>query len=123
MFYVPCSLGEIVDRVTILEIKIIKCTDSKEKKFLCTQKEEFTDIISQNAMAKKLFEGPITESLRNLNKKIWDSEVVARNRETKSHYQTVIDICYLNDKRTKLKNKINKLFYSETEDKKNYSHL
>ena len=100
--------GEIVDKLTILQIKL-ENSDSEEK----TQK-----ILKELNYLKPLVEGLnvpewMIDDLREVNQKIWDTEDSIRLCEKNHQFDDVFirharDVYYNNDKRFHVKAKINK---------------
>ena len=119
----PISLGELVDKISILIIKQKNIIDKtkldhvkKELDFLQTtlinyvQQEEINDYL---------------ENLININSKLWNIEDDIRECERKKLFdQTFIDLArsvyFTNDERAKVKNDINKTFGSELVEVKSY---
>ena len=119
----PISLGELVDKISILMIKKKNISDSiklqnvnKELEFL------------QKTLKKYISEDEINDfllKLVNINSKLWDIEDDIRECERKKLFdQTFIDLArsvyFTNDERAKVKNDINKTFGSELVEVKSY---
>ena len=119
----PISLGELVDKISILMIKKKNISDkiklqhvNKELQFL------------QKTLKKYISEEEINEfllKLVNINSKLWDIEDDIRECERKKLFdQTFIDLArsvyFTNDERAKVKNDINKTFGSELVEVKSY---
>ena len=120
---IPISLGELVDKISILMIKKKNISDpiklqhvNKELEFL------------QKTLKKHISEDEINEFLLKLvtiNSKLWDIEDDIRECERKKLFdQTFIDLArsgyFTNDERAKVKNDINKTFGSEFVEVKSY---
>ena len=119
----PISLGELVDKISILMIKKKNISDSI--KFQHVNKElEFL----QKTLKKYISADEINEfllKLVNINSKLWDIEDDIRECERKKLFdQTFIDLArsvyFTNDERAKVKNDINKTFGSELVEVKSY---
>ena len=119
----PISLGELVDKISILMIK--KKNISELIKLQHVNKElEFL----QKTLKKYISEEEINEfllKLVNINSKLWDIEDDIRECERKKLFdQTFIDLArsvyFTNDERAKVKNDINKIFGSELVEVKSY---
>ena len=119
----PISLGELVDKISILMIKKKNISDiiklqhvNKELEFL------------QKTLKKYISEDEINDfllKLVNINSKLWDIEDDIRECERKKLFdQTFIDLArsvyFTNDERAKVKNDINKTFGSELVEVKSY---
>ena len=119
----PISLGELVDKISILMIKKKNISDSiklqhvnKELEFLQKTLKKY---ISENEINNFLLK------LVNINSKLWDIEDDIRECERKKLFdQTFIDLArsvyFTNDERAKVKNDINKTFGSELVEVKSY---
>ena len=119
----PISLGELVDKISILIIKKKNISDSiklehvtKELDFLQKTLKEY---ISEDKINKFI------QELININSKLWKIEDDIRECERKKIFdQTFIDLArsvyFTNDERAKVKNDINKTFGSELVEVKSY---
>ena len=119
----PISLGELVDKISILMIKKKNISDSiklehvaKELEFLQKTLKEY---ISEDKINKFI------EELVNINSKLWKIEDDIRECERNKLFdQTFIDLArsvyFTNDQRAKIKNDINKYFGSELVEVKSY---
>ena len=119
----PISLGELVDKISILIIKKKNISDSIKLKHV-TKELEFL----QKTLKEYISEDKINEFLQklvNINSKLWDIEDDIRECERKKLFdQTFIDLArsvyFTNDERAKVKNDINKNFGSELVEVKSY---
>ena len=119
----PISLGELVDKISILIIKKKNISDLiklehviKELEFL---KKTLKEYISEDKIIKYI------DELININSKLWKIEDDIRECERKKIFdQTFIDLArsvyYTNDERAKVKNDINRTFGSELVEVKSY---
>ena len=119
----PISLGELVDKISILMIKKKNISDSIKLQHV-SKELEFLQI----TLNKYISEDEINEfllKLVNINSKLWDIEDDIRECERKKLFdQTFIDLArsvyFTNDERAKVKNDINKTFGSELVEVKSY---
>ena len=119
----PISLGELVDKISILMIKKTNITDSIKLKLVAKELE-----FLQKTLKKYISDDEINEFLQklvNINSKLWNIEDDIRECErNKSFDQTFIDLArsvyFTNDERAKVKNDINKTFGSELVEVKSY---
>ena len=119
----PISLGELVDKISILMIKKKNISDSIKLQHLNKELE-----FLQKTLKKYISEDEINDfllKLVNINSKLWDIEDDIRECERKKLYdQTFIDLArsvyFTNDERAKVKNDINKNFGSELVEVKSY---
>ena len=119
----PISLGELVDKISILIIKKKNISDSiklnhitKELDFLQKTLKEY---ISEDKIIKYI------DELININSKLWKIEDDIRECERKKIFdQTFINLArsvyFTNDERAKVKNDINRTFGSELVEVKSY---
>ena len=119
----PISLGELVDKISILMIKKKNISDSIKLQHVNKELE-----FLQKTLKKYISEDKINEyllKLVNINSKLWDIEDDIRECERKKLFdQTFIDLArsvyFTNDERAKVKNDINKTFGSEIVEVKSY---
>jgi len=119
----PISLGELVDKISILMIKKKNISDSIKLQHVNKELE-----FLQKTLKKYISEDKINEfllALVNINSKLWDIEDDIRECERKRLFdQTFIDLArsvyFTNDERAKVKNDINKSFGSELVEVKSY---
>ena len=119
---IPVSIGELVDKGTILSIKAKKINNPK--KLIHVQKELN---LLQNAMEQIGIKSDSEEvgALMRVNLKLWDLENDIRGKEKKAQFDEDFirlsrAIYSLNDKRTMLKRKINLKYQSELIEEKEY---
>ena len=119
----PISLGELVDKISILIIKQKNITD--EAKLDHVKKEfDFLQKTLMNYVQQEEINNYL-ENLININSKLWNIEDDIRECERKKLFdQTFIDLArrvyFTNDERAKVKNDINKNFGSELVEVKSY---
>ncbi len=119
----PISLGELVDKISILIIKKKNIIDKTKldhvKKELDFLQKTLMNYVQQEEINNYL------ENLININSKLWNIEDDIRECERKKLFdQTFIDLArsvyFTNDERAKVKNDINKNFGSELVEVKSY---
>ena len=118
------SVGELLDKLSILEIKLEKITNKVslkiiEKEYQTLNKTDLTDIDKNKY--KALF-----DELKSTNRKLWDIENEKRLCEKKSDFgekfiKVSRDVHFMNDKRAKIKSKINQLSGSNIREVKEYT--
>jgi len=119
----PISLGELVDKISILMIKKKNISDTIKLQHVNKELE-----FLQKTLKKYISEEEINEfllKLVNINSKLWNIEDDIRECERKKLFdQTFIDLArsvyFTNDERAKVKNDINKTFGSELVEVKSY---
>jgi len=120
------SPGELLDKISILEIKIEKVKDKnsleeikKEYKIL---KEIQTSSIEMRGKIKDLF-----QSVKNVNIKLWNIEdklrICEKNKNfDKNFIELARGVYFANDERAELKSKINKILKSNIIEIKQYDN-
>ena len=119
----PISLGELVDKISILMIKKKNISDSIKLQHVNKELE-----FLQKTLKKYISEDEINEfllKLVNINSKLWNIEDDIRECERNKLFdQTFINLArsvyFTNDERAKVKNDINKTFGSELVEVKSY---
>ena len=118
------SVGELLDKLSILEIKLEKITNKEslkiiEKEYQTLNKTDLTDIDKNKY--KALF-----DELKSTNRKLWYIENEKRLCEKNSDFgekfiKVSRDVHFMNDKRAKIKSKINQLSGSNIREVKEYT--
>ena len=118
------SAGELIDKITILNIKKEKITNNEKlveiEKELKSLKDTFNKkIIPDNSLLE------LMEQLKKINLKLWDIEDEKRNAEKNKKFdERFIDLARnvykFNDERAKIKLKINNLLGSNIKEVKSY---
>jgi len=126
---VPVSIGELVDKITILQIKSVKIVDSirvgKVEHELMLLGDAYRQVI--DAFSKTGIEvGNIADELLEVNLELWDVEDHLRDLERAKDFgeafiHSARSVYQLNDKRFALKDKINQLMGSHVQEVKSYS--
>jgi septal ring factor EnvC (AmiA/AmiB activator) len=122
LIYAPISVGELFDKISILEIKRLKTTDEQKLKNITNELFELNRKLPQ-VVDKKLH--GLYEVLKEINEKIWDIEDRIRIKEKEKDFnQEFIDLArgvyYNNDLRAKIKKDINLYTESEIVEEKIY---
>jgi hypothetical protein len=119
---IPVSIGEVVDKITILSIKGKKI-ENPEKLFHIRKE---LDLLREAIRCVRIdLDGDEVKALENVNLKLWDLENAIRANEKESQFgddfiQTARAIYRLNDERTRLKRKINLKYQSDLIEEKEY---
>lgn len=123
---IPVSFGELIDKLTILEIKKSKITDNEKLKniqleFELLNKKYQTKLKDTNEL--QVF----YDALLEVNHKLWKIEdkirIFENNKEFNEEFIDLARSVYkLNDERFAIKNEINKTFDSEIQEQKEYEN-
>ena len=119
----PVSLGELVDKISILHIKNINIKDDEKLKLIREELELLNQTL--NKYIKNNDIQNYLDSLIEINSKLWVIEDDIRDCERKKKFdQTFIDLArsvyFTNDKRSEVKLEINKKFGSKIIEVKSY---
>ena len=118
----PISIGELIDKITILEIKKNKLQNSKLENVL----KELTYLRRLMEKNKIEINDDLFTQLKEINLRLWDIEDQIRIKEKNKEFDnTFIELArsvyFKNDKRAELKKIINRLSNSEITEEKFYS--
>ena len=118
------SAGELLDKISILEIKLIKINDKKALLEINKEYNSLKETQSSNIKLTKNLENLIKE-LKEINLKLWDIEdnkrICEKNKDFGKVFVNLSRNVYLNnDKRAKIKSEINKLLGSNIKEVKQY---
>ena len=120
------SVGELLDKISILEIKQEKIKDDKNLKFINDEynvlKAELNKNIKNGDRLNNLF-----NSLKEINSKLWviedDKRMCEKNKDFGEKFIKLSrDVHFLNDERAKIKLEINNLTGSKIKEIKEYTN-
>ena len=119
----PVSLGELVDKISILHIKKISIKDDVKLKLIIEELELLNNTLNDNIKRDDIQKH--LESLIEINSKLWKIENDIRNCERNKNFdEKFIDLArsvyFINDKRFEVKLEINKKFGSKIVEVKSY---
>ena len=121
---IPISPGEMLDKITILEIKSVRITD--QSKVLNVRKELslLVDLWSQHVTEDEVLI-KMRRELKTINEKLWDIEDDIRDEERNNRFaERFIELARLvyitNDKRAEVKKQINLHLGSAIVEEKSY---
>ena len=122
---VEVSIGELFDKISILEIKKDKIKDAEKLKFISDEHSILKNQLDQNVKSdEKLNE--LFKNLKEINAKLWVIEDDKRQCEKEKNFGEKFiklsrDVHFLNDDRAKIKLKINDLTGSKIKEIKEYT--
>ena len=122
---VEVSVGELFDKISILEIKKEKIKDLEKLKFINDEYSVLKDQLNKNVKSdEKLSE--LFNSLKEINSKLWVIEDNKRLCEKNSDFGEKFiklsrDVHFLNDDRAKLKLEVNNHTGSKIKEIKEYT--
>ena len=123
---VEVSIGELLDKISILEIKQEKIKDTEKLKFISNEhsilKEQLDENVNSDDKLSKLF-----HSLKEVNAKLWVIEDDKRQCEKDKNFGEKFiklsrDVHFLNDDRAKIKLEINNHTGSTIKEIKEYTN-
>ena len=122
---VEVSVGELLDKISILEIKKEKIKDSEKLKFINDEYEILKDQLDKNVKFDEKID-KLFQSLKEINTKLWIIEDDKRLCEKNSDFSEKFiklsrDIHFLNDDRSKIKLEINHHTGSKIKEIKEYT--
>ena len=122
---VEVSVGELLDKISILEIKQEKIKDPEKLKFISDEhsilKDQLDNNVKSDEKLNKLF-----KSLKDINAKLWiiedDKRLCEKNSDfTENFIKLSRDVHFLNDDRAKIKLEINTHTGSKIKEIKEYT--
>jgi hypothetical protein len=123
MISVPVSVGELIDKLSILQVKKTKISNPEKLEYINKEFEllyNLSSVYLNDSEIENLY-----HELVQVNSKLWDIEDRLRVIETEKRFAgEFIDyarkVYFTNDKRFELKNKINQITSSEIREVKEY---
>lgn len=121
---IPIAVGELIDKITILEIKTERISDQQkleniENELTLLNDRRKTSSIASVDIAQQ------QQQLKTVNETLWDIEDEIRTKEYRGEFDTHFiklarSVYIKNDKRAALKREINELTGSELVEEKSY---
>ena len=122
---VEVSVGELLDKISILEIKQEKIKDPEKLKFINTEHSILKDQLDNNIKSDKKL-NTLFQSLKDINAKLWmiedDKRLCEKNSDfTENFIKLSRDVHFLNDDRAKIKLEMNNHTGSKIKEIKEYT--
>ena len=122
---VEVSVGELLDKISILEIKLEKIKDLEKLKYIKDEYDILKNQLSENFKDYKEIQS-LYVSLKEINSKLWVIEDEKRLCEKNSDFGIKFiklsrDVHFLNDKRANIKLEINDKTGSKIKEIKEYT--
>jgi len=120
MLEVPVSVGEVLDKITILQIKSERITDASK---LANVRKE----LQQLTLATRGYRHPDLEAdLRAVNERLWSVEDRLREKEKRKEFDAEFielarAVYITNDRRAEIKRRINEITGSALVEEKSYA--
>ena len=125
MIHIPVSIGDLFDRLSVLNVKKYKITDNS-KLFHINGEYELLYPICENLILDHPDLSLMLEEITRVNSNLWDILELQRVKEKSGQLDQEfinlsISVYKENDKRFFIKNKINKITSSEIQEQKYYT--
>ena len=121
---IPISWGALLDKITILQIKLENITSKNALKNIEQELKKLQSILTQYC-PKTMETSQLESELREINQQLWDVEDKIRDKERNHTFddefiQLARSVYITNDERSRIKRKINDMFGSELVEEKSY---
>ena len=122
---VQVAIGEIFDKITILDIKLERIYDESRLTYVQGEKDVLEEAIKLEGVE---IDSELYKELRDINMKIWDTEAGFREKEAKQEFDDeFVQFARLNakynDERFLVKKRINEHYDSPVREQKSYDRL
>jgi hypothetical protein len=123
---VEVSVGELLDKISILEIKQEKIKDPEKLKFINDEHGILKDQLDNNVKYDEKL-NTLFQSLKDINAKLWviedDKRLCEKNSDfTENFIKLSRDVHFLNDDRAKIKLEMNTYTDSKIKEIKEYTN-
>ena len=125
MIKVVLSVGELIDKITILQLKMKFIKNKEQLNNVKYELETLKPLLKENNLETPKINKLLTE-LYEVNLKLWKIEDKIRDKERQSDFSDEFislarSVYYTNDKRADIKKKINFISGSELIEEKSYA--
>jgi hypothetical protein len=123
MITIPVSTGELLDKLSILQVKKSKISNTEKLEYINKELEVLyglSHVLLENSRIQFLY-----KNLVDVNTKLWDIEDEIRKYEKNKNFSSEFielarQVYFTNDKRFEIKNEINKMTDSDIKEVKEY---
>ncbi len=121
---VPVSVGEVLDKITILQIKLLHISDAAKLVNIQNELDALLPLVAGDAFTTEQMQGLMAE-LKSINEALWDIEDDIREKEAAKSFDTEFirlarAVYVTNDKRAEIKKQINLATGSALVEEKSY---
>ena len=121
---VPVSVGEVLDKITILQIKLAHISDSAKRANVQNELDALLPLVASDAFTTNQMQGLVAE-LKAVNEALWDIEDDIREKEAAKSFDAEFiklarAVYVTNDKRAEIKKQINLATGSALVEEKSY---
>ena len=123
-FQVPVSVGEVLDKITILQIKLAHISDSAKRVNVQNELDALLPLVAGDVFTTNQMHGLVAE-LKAVNEALWDIEDDIREKEAAKSFDAEFiklarAVYVTNDKRAEIKKQINLATGSALVEEKSY---
>lgn len=121
---VPVSVGEVLDKITILQIKLVHISDAAKRVNIQNELDALLPLVAGDAFTTDQMQGLMAE-LKAVNEALWDIEDDIREKEAAKSFDAEFirlarAVYVTNDKRAEIKKQINLATGSALIEEKSY---
>ncbi|MGA1186248.1 MAG: DUF6165 family protein [Candidatus Puniceispirillaceae bacterium] len=121
---VPVSVGEVLDKITILQIKLAHISDAAKRANIQNELDALLPLVAGDAFTTDQIQGLMAE-LKSVNEALWDIEDDIREKEAAKRFDDEFirlarAVYVTNDKRAEIKKQINLATGSALVEEKSY---
>ncbi|MCT0207776.1 hypothetical protein KQ305_08705 [Synechococcus sp. CS-1332] len=126
LLHVPVSVGELIDKLTILEIKRTRIKDLQKRRNIQNEIESLAPIVEESKLMDTASLMGLKARLSGVNEQLWEIEDAIRGHERRQDFgpefvQLARAVYRTNDLRAELKQEINLLMGSSLVEEKSYA--
>jgi hypothetical protein len=123
---VPVSYGELIDKISILEIKAARIRDAGKRANVVKELDALNATWSAHPASRAAPIDDLWQGLREINGKLWDIEDDIRMKELAGEFDSVFielarAVYFTNDERARLKRELNARLGSALVEEKSYA--
>ena len=121
---VPVSVGEVLDKITILQIKLAHISDANKRVNIQNELDALLPLVAGDGFTTDEMQGLMAE-LKSVNEALWDIEDDIREKEAAKSFDAEFiklarAVYVTNDKRAEIKKQINLVTGSALIEEKSY---
>ena len=121
---VPVSVGEVLDKITILQIKLAHISDANKRVNIQNELDALLPLVAGDVFTTDEMQGLMAE-LKSVNEALWDIEDDIREKEAAKSFDAEFiklarAVYVTNDKRAEIKKQINLATGSALIEEKSY---
>ena len=121
---VPVSVGEVLDKITILQIKLAHISDAAKRANIQNELDALLPLVAGDAFTTDQMQALMAE-LKSVNEALWDIEDDIREKEAAKSFDAEFirlarAVYVTNDRRAEIKKQINLATGSDLVEEKSY---